>query len=81
LICQDEVERSVREVNELLGDNVNEEARRELAATSSSGAKKGILGIEHRRLNPNNELKRIFGSKIVQNEQRLVTRLKTNNFK
>lgn len=28
------------------------------------------LDIKRRNLNPNNELKRIFGSKIFQNEQR-----------
>lgn len=31
---------------------------------------KELLSIESRNLNPNNELKRIFGVKIVQSEQR-----------
>jgi len=31
---------------------------------------KELLSIENRNLNPNNELKRIFGVKIVQSEQR-----------
>ena len=28
--------------------------------------KKGLLTVEHKHLNPQNEMKRIFGSKIVQ---------------
>lgn len=32
--------------------------------------RKGVLSIENRYLNPNNELKRIFGHKIAQSEQR-----------
>jgi hypothetical protein len=34
------------------------------------GAKKPILHVSRRNLNPNNELKRKFGSKVIQNEQR-----------
>jgi hypothetical protein len=34
------------------------------------GARKPTLHVSHRNLNPNNELKRKFGSKVVQNEQR-----------
>ncbi|KAG8278757.1 Transcription factor 25 [Homalodisca vitripennis] len=71
---RDEVERSVREVNELLGDTPGR-VTQEPASMHAGGPKKGILNIEHRSLNPNNELKRIFGSKIVQNEQRLVVEL------
>lgn len=33
------------------------------------GARKPILHVSRRNLNPNNELKRKFGSKVVQNEQ------------
>jgi hypothetical protein len=33
-------------------------------------ARKPILHVSRRNLNPNNELKRKFGSKVVQNEQR-----------
>lgn len=72
-ILKDEVERSVREVNELLGDSGGAPVGSRIGNTSTAGSvKKGILNIEHRSLNPNNELKRIFGSKIVQNEQRCV---------
>jgi hypothetical protein len=34
------------------------------------GARKPILHVSRRNLNPNNELKKKFGSKVVQNEQR-----------
>lgn len=67
----DEVERSVREVNRLLGDNFTHK----IPATSNTKAeknvhkRKSILSVQHKHLNPNNELKRIFGSKIVQSEQ------------
>lgn len=64
---EDEVERSVREVNEMLGEMPSIEA---LPADSGSPSlRKGVLSVEHRALNPNNELRRIFGSKILQNEQ------------
>lgn len=64
---QDEVERSVREVNELLG---NEEVKNELPVCStetdiSSLKEMDTLKIESRHLNPNNEFKRIFGPKVV----------------
>lgn len=34
-----------------------------------SSHRRSILSVQHKHLNPNNELKRIFGSKIVQSEQ------------
>lgn len=67
----DEVERSVREVNKILGDAV-------ISRQSNIGmvkvdkllnSKRNILNVQHKHLNPNNELKRIFGSKIIQTEQ------------
>lgn len=60
----------MREVNELLGDSGTAVGSRTGTTSTAGSVKKGILNIEHRSLNPNNELKRIFGSKIVQNEQR-----------
>jgi hypothetical protein len=36
----------------------------------SVGARKPVLHVSRRNLNPNNELKRKFGSKVIQNEQR-----------
>ena len=37
------------------------------------GARKTILHVSRRNLNPSNELKKKFGSKVVQNEQGYVT--------
>lgn len=65
------MERSVREVNKLLGDNITSK----VLTTSNAKVEKNLhvckssLAVQHKHLNPNNELKRIFGSKIVQNEQ------------
>lgn len=68
----DEVERSVKEVNKLLGES----HMPKISATCALNAKhdrnafnKTILSVQHKHLNPNNELKRIFGSKIIQAEQ------------
>lgn len=65
------MERSVREVNRLLGDSVAYKApsASNVKAERSVHIRKSILSVQHRHLNPNNELKRIFGSKIVQSEQ------------
>ncbi|KAH1008137.1 hypothetical protein HUJ05_008720 [Dendroctonus ponderosae] len=61
----DEVERSLREVNSLLGETpqIVTESRK------AQHHQKSILNIQHKHLNPNNELKRIFGSKVIQAEQ------------
>ncbi|XP_034255385.1 transcription factor 25 [Thrips palmi] len=64
----DEVERSVREVNRLLGEAAP--APSSHYDIYSSGNHKCSLGVEHKHLNPSNELKRIFGSKIIQAETR-----------
>lgn len=66
---EDEVERSVREINELFGDNGGLVASHQVLETRPAACRKGVLSIEHRALNPNNEFKRIFGSKIIQSEQ------------
>ncbi|KAG8224133.1 hypothetical protein J437_LFUL001827 [Ladona fulva] len=66
----DEVERSVREVNKMLGETPS--SQNYLGNEVNAAMQKkltGILSIEHRNLNPNIEMKRIFGSKVVQSEQ------------
>ncbi|KAK5642561.1 hypothetical protein RI129_008728 [Pyrocoelia pectoralis] len=65
----DEVERSVREVNRLLGEQCVPVAA-SLRPEKAPPIKKGVLNIHHKYLNPNNELKRIFGSKIIQSEHK-----------
>ncbi|XP_044763119.1 transcription factor 25 isoform X2 [Coccinella septempunctata] len=67
----DEVERSVREVNKLLGETYDPNVS--AVATSQKFEKinlKGVLHVQHKHLNANNELKRIFGSRIIQTEQK-----------
>lgn len=70
----DEVERSVREVNKLLGEtdggggNAGHSSAKDM--DKAQIVRKGILNIQHRNLNSNNELKRIFGSRIFQTEQK-----------
>ena len=68
----DEVEKCVLEVNKILGSTTPEK-------TSSSKESKNtnsLLCIEHRNLNAEAELKRIFGSKVVQADQaRLVSKV------
>lgn len=72
----DEVERSVREVNRLLGENVSPKVATPTNQKSHerSTYKKTILSLQHKHLNPNNELKRIFGSKILQTEHKRKSR-------
>ncbi|CAH0547273.1 unnamed protein product [Brassicogethes aeneus] len=67
----DEVERSVREVNRLLGENyIPKAATPTNIKHEKSTHRKNILSVQHKHLNPNNELKRIFGSKIIQSEHK-----------
>lgn len=67
----DEVERSVREVNRLLGETQTIKLAAPCENRSEKTIKgKDILFIQTRHLNPNNELKRIFGSKIIQTEHK-----------
>lgn len=67
-IEDDEVERSVKEVNRILGEAAP--APSSYHDLHSSSHHKCSLGVEHKHLNPSNELKRIFGSKIIQAEIR-----------
>lgn len=65
----------MREINELFGDSGGIVAGHQVLETRPTACRKGVLSIEHRALNPNNEFKRIFGSKIIQSEQRFVNKL------
>lgn len=64
----DEIERTVREVNRLLGETQQTSAN-PIITTEKSVTRKTVLSVQHRNLNPSNELRRIFGSKIIQSEQ------------
>ncbi|KAK2589094.1 hypothetical protein KPH14_001922 [Odynerus spinipes] len=67
----DEIERTVREVNELLGEPVPGSSKQnsDKPQWNVGKSKESILTIQHKHLNPYNELKRIFGSKTIQAEQ------------
>ena len=71
---EDEIERTVREVNKLLGEPMPSTSQENEDSTSSVlKSKEEILTVQHRNLNPFNELKRIFGSKTVQAEEKFVS--------
>lgn len=61
----------MREVNKLLGDNIVSRVitSNDAKIEKNVHIRKSSLNVQHKHLNPNNELKRIFGSKIVQSEQ------------
>ena len=66
LFIQDDVETAIKEVNEILG---------ELPAASSYhhtvfNQTRSLLTVEHRCLNPDNEMRKLFGSKVVQSDSR-----------
>jgi len=65
---EDEIDRSVREVNKILG---KAPSAQDAKLSVNSGAPvvvavRGILSIETRNLNPDNEMKKIFGSRVVE---------------
>lgn len=62
---EDEFERSIREVNELFGNPVDSTVNDNCSNETSQVEEIPVLNIQQRYLNPNNELKRIFGSKVV----------------
>lgn len=78
IIHQDEVERSVREVNQILGEIPGKGEEEDDEATSSQNILhnresiffKNILSVQHRNLNPNNELRKMFGRVVHQAELR-----------
>ena len=62
---EDEVEKSVREVNKILGEagssGFSGSGNENLQPSSIN---RSLLQIEHKNLNPENEMKRMFGSKV-----------------
>lgn len=61
----DEIERSVREVNRLLGEPIPSTSKTIKFIIKNDT----ILNVQHKYLNPQNELRRICGSTILQNNQ------------
>lgn len=67
----DEIERSVREVNKLLGEPLPGCSNQVLEAQwVNKISKENILTVQRKHLNPYNELKKIFGSKTIEAGQR-----------
>jgi len=67
----DEIERSVREVNKLLGEPLPGCSNQVLEAQWVDRiSKENMLTVQRKHLNPYNELKRIFGSKTIEAGQR-----------
>lgn len=67
---EDEIDASIREVNEILGElpQVNSNAVFD-SDSNVTMAMKALLAVEHKNLNPDNEMRKIFGSRVVQTEQ------------
>lgn len=67
----DEIERSIREVNKLLGEPLPGCSNQVLEAQwVDRVSKESILTVQRKHLNPYNELKKIFGSKTIEAGQR-----------
>ncbi|XP_076245271.1 nuclear localized protein 1 isoform X2 [Calliopsis andreniformis] len=68
----DEIERTVREVNKLLGEPLPSCSSHNTNNVQwiEQKSKEDILLVQHKHLNPYNELKRIFGSRTVQAVQK-----------
>lgn len=67
---QDEIEACVQEVNRILGEASVSIAHTNKDQDVKSTNMKSLLHVDHRNLNPENELMRIFGSQVVRGEQR-----------
>ncbi|XP_019629666.1 PREDICTED: transcription factor 25-like [Branchiostoma belcheri] len=72
---EDDIDASIRAVNEMLGELPLQPAASSEHSTLPIGSK-SLLSVEHRHLNPENEMKRIFGASTVRGEQRSRTRNK-----
>lgn len=66
----DEIERTVREVNKLLGEPKASTSKEEDVSVLTRSNKEIILTVQRKFLNPHNELKRICSGKTMQAEQR-----------
>jgi hypothetical protein len=62
------VERSVREVNQILGEPCKQATASSESDIFTSSNKVKLLAVEAKFLNANNELKRMFGSRVVHAE-------------
>lgn len=66
---EDEVAASLREVNQLLGEPGMANEGAEASSGASLTRERSLLSVDPRHLSPENEMRRIFGSRVVQSEQ------------
>lgn len=72
--AEDDFTRTVKEVDKLFGDYEKSENSPALANSASgssapTGGAKSLLSVQHKNLNPQYEMKRMFGSKVVADQQ------------
>ncbi|XP_031570361.1 transcription factor 25-like isoform X2 [Actinia tenebrosa] len=70
---EEDIDATIREVNDMLGITQTLTVTDNAATTESTSSvldTKGLLGVENRNLNAENEMKKRFGSNIVRNESR-----------
>lgn len=66
--AEDDISRTVREVDKLFGTDSTEQNAAN-SATKDVGGPKSLLMVQHKNLSPANEMKRMFGNRVVQAEQ------------
>ncbi|KAL1379030.1 hypothetical protein pipiens_000509, partial [Culex pipiens pipiens] len=68
--AEDDFTRTVKEVDKLFGDYEKSENSPAVANSGTSGIlAKSLLSVQHKNLNPQYEMKRMFGSKVVADQQ------------
>ncbi|XP_071957587.1 ribosome quality control complex subunit TCF25-like [Antedon mediterranea] len=73
---EDEIDASIREVNKILGPLPVTNGIMNTEEVPVSIGTRSLLSIEHKHLNPDNEMRRIFGSQVVRSEHRRKERRK-----
>jgi hypothetical protein len=61
-------------VNRILGELPQDQSNSQTTLKKATVSQRSLLYIENRNLNPENEMKRIFGSRVVQSEQASIAR-------
>ena len=67
---EEDIDATIKEVNELLGPLPNGGLQTSSKQESVGLETKALLTVEHRFLNPENEMRKIFGAQVVKSEQR-----------
>lgn len=80
VIVDDEIERTVREVNKLLGEPIASSSKNN-DDNPAQTTKQSILMVQHKFLNAANELKKICGSKMTGEQNKNRNRGRTGHLK